>query len=183
MNFIKTYPDSLDPEYCKDIINRYTNEYGGASLRTKSNLHATVKEISLSSKGKLFWDDLEKTLKKITKEKVLNYLRNDLLNFESYNFGHVALMHHREMYNIPLHYDAEMIIAEEKEVLRRFAILIYLNDDFDGGELLFPVQRVSLKPEPGLLVIFPTSYMYPHLTTPTFGKDRYVLRISYFLKE
>jgi prolyl 4-hydroxylase len=37
---------------------------------------------------------------------------------------------------------------------RKYTILIYLNDDFDGGETEFPVLGIKVKPEKGKAVIF-----------------------------
>ena len=40
--------------------------------------------------------------------------------------------------------------------------LLYLNDDYEGGELIFPNQKISLKPETGTLVFFEGDYEKPH---------------------
>ena len=45
---------------------------------------------------------------------------------------------------------------------RKLSAIIYLNNDFEGGELYFPVQDVTIKPEPGMLVLFPSSWQYVH---------------------
>lgn len=38
--------------------------------------------------------------------------------------------------------------------------LIYLNDDYEGGELHFNDYNITIKPSPGDLVIFPNHYMH-----------------------
>ncbi len=40
--------------------------------------------------------------------------------------------------------------------------ILYLNSDFDGGELYFPIQDITIKPEPGKLVLFPSNFIYIH---------------------
>ena len=35
---------------------------------------------------------------------------------------------------------------------RKYASVIYLNDDFEGGNLLFPSLRIEIKPKRGLMV-------------------------------
>ena len=46
---------------------------------------------------------------------------------------------------------------------------LFLNDDYDGGELIFPDQGLSLKPEPGDLVIFPGFLMTHGVNKVTRG--------------
>jgi hypothetical protein len=45
---------------------------------------------------------------------------------------------------------------------RDFASVIYLNDDYAGGEIFFPNQGIELRPEPGTLVLFPGTLRYLH---------------------
>ena len=46
------------------------------------------------------------------------------------------------------------------------SLVTYLNDDYEGGELYFRMQNLTLKPEAGDVVIFPSNYMYPHQAMP-----------------
>jgi len=42
------------------------------------------------------------------------------------------------------------------------SIVVYLNDDYEGGELYFKNQRVTIKPSAGSMVIFPSNMPYLH---------------------
>tara|TARA_B100001287_G_scaffold171285_1_gene144167 strand:- start:1685 stop:2263 length:579 start_codon:yes stop_codon:yes gene_type:complete len=53
--------------------------------------------------------------------------------------------------------------------------MLYLNDVEEGGETEFLYQGVKLKPETGKLVIFPTSYMYPHRGNPIYKGEKYII--------
>jgi hypothetical protein len=57
------------------------------------------------------------------------------------------------------------------------SIIIYLNDDYDGGILYFPDQNVEIKPEPGMLVIFPGNMHFLHGVTETKGTKRYTISL------
>lgn len=57
-----------------------------------------------------------------------------------------------------------------------FANVIYVNDDFTGGELHFPTIDVTYKPKKGALIIFPSSDEYLHGVLPVgAGPVRYAL--------
>lgn len=53
--------------------------------------------------------------------------------------------------------------------------MLYLNDVDEGGETEFLYQGVKLKPTAGSLVIFPTSYMYPHRGNPIYKGEKYII--------
>jgi len=59
-----------------------------------------------------------------------------------------------------------------------FTTILYLNDDFDGGELIFTQQNITIKPERGDVVIFPSqSRVLEHEVKPPTDKSRYTLAI------
>ncbi len=64
------------------------------------------------------------------------------------------------------HADSENWIDTErrwKRVINRdLSILIYLNDEFEGGEISFSNFGFDLKPSSGLLVAFPSDHRYLH---------------------
>ena len=57
-----------------------------------------------------------------------------------------------------------------------FANVLYINDDFTGGELHFPKIDVTYRPEKGALIIFPSADEYLHGVLPVGpGPIRYAL--------
>jgi hypothetical protein len=42
----------------------------------------------------------------------------------------------------------------------------YVNDDFEGGELTFPIFGLTYKPKAGEMVLFPSAYAYAHASEP-----------------
>lgn len=55
------------------------------------------------------------------------------------------------------------------------ASLIYINDDYGGGEIYFPKQNVKLKPSAGSLVFFPGDINYLHGVTEVTDGIRYTM--------
>ena len=50
-----------------------------------------------------------------------------------------------------------------------------MNDDFEGGDLIFPDLHIHIKPKPGLLVTFPSTHLYRHGVTPISKGKRYAI--------
>ena len=63
----------------------------------------------------------------------------------------------------------------KKTIDRDLSTVLFLNDDFDGGYFSFPDLRIKIKPEPGLLVTFPSSRWYKHCVEPVISGHRYTL--------
>lgn len=63
------------------------------------------------------------------------------------------------------------LIAEDPQ--RGITTILYLNNDFEGGEIVFPKQGKVIKPEPGLFVIFPSNQHFPHEVRPITSGMRF----------
>lgn len=53
------------------------------------------------------------------------------------------------------------------------ATLIYLNDNYFGGEIYFPEHGIGFKPQPGDLLCFPDNPSFIHGVNPVIGATRY----------
>ena len=60
-----------------------------------------------------------------------------------------------------------------KSTDRDLSTVIFLNDDFEGGDFVFPDYRLRIRPEPGLLVCFPSTHHYLHGVEPVTRGTRY----------
>ena len=64
----------------------------------------------------------------------------------------------------------------------RYATILYINEDYQGGELFFPNLDISLKPNPGDMLFFPGDEKHEHgVRHVKEGPIRYV--IVGFIKE
>jgi len=54
---------------------------------------------------------------------------------------------------------------------------IYLNSDYDGGEIKFVTHGLSFKPNVGDFIVFPGNMHYPHEVTKILSGTRYTLPI------
>lgn len=53
-----------------------------------------------------------------------------------------------------------------KSTDRDLSTVLFLNDDFEGGDFVFPELKVRIRPEPGMLVCFPSNANYLHGVEP-----------------
>ena len=68
---------------------------------------------------------------------------------------------------------------------RKYSMIIYLNDDFIGGETVFPKKDISVKPLQGRLLLFSnmfneTNYVHPfssHLSNKIVEGEKWILSI------
>ena len=60
---------------------------------------------------------------------------------------------------------------------RDYTALIYLNNDFTGGELVFPDRDVVIIPKPGLFVGFPSNHEFVHAVPKVLSGKRYSLPV------
>ena len=85
---------------------------------------------------------------------------NERLRFYRYDVGQVFRWHADGCYRLA------------NGETSRLTFMVYLNDDFDGGETLF--EQVTIEPEKGLALIFAHGYL--HEGGEVFAGRKYVLR-------
>ena len=60
---------------------------------------------------------------------------------------------------------------------RDYTALVYLNDNFTGGKLVFPDRDVVIIPKPGLFVGFPSNHKFVHAVPNVLSGKRYSLPV------
>jgi predicted 2-oxoglutarate/Fe(II)-dependent dioxygenase YbiX len=51
----------------------------------------------------------------------------------------------------------------------------YFNDDYTGGEVIFPRFDIKYKPVANELLVFPSTYVYNHSVVPVVEGTRYAV--------
>jgi hypothetical protein len=51
--------------------------------------------------------------------------------------------------------------------------VVYLNDDYEGGEIEFTRQGLVVKPEAGDILLFPSNFVYEHASLEVFSGIKY----------
>jgi hypothetical protein len=103
--------------------------------------------------------------------------KNPIYMFETY------LVCMKEGAKVRLHMDAKCKPSERFDLPCEetiFTGIIYLNDNFTGGEIIFPNQEVTYAPEAYSVVLYPAGgYEYPHAVNEILSGKRYCATFWY----
>lgn len=58
---------------------------------------------------------------------------------------------------------------------RHISIILYLNDDYEGGEIEFPPFGFKIKPKAGMMLMFPSNFAYRHIAHPVISGTKYAV--------
>lgn len=64
-----------------------------------------------------------------------------------------------------------------------FTVMIYLNDDYDGGEICFwnGEKILGYKPQAGDVIVFPSCEPFYHGVLNIYNANRYAVRMNYYI--
>ncbi len=111
---------------------------------------------------------LERTLNHYTKEIYGPYAHKEIRSREQT----MHLLKYTESGHLPAHQD-------QGNSTRLLSGLLYLNDDYDGGEIEFLNCNVKIKPEAGSVIMFPSNFLYAHQVNAIAKGTRYSLPVWY----
>ena len=94
-------------------------------------------------------------------------------------FEHPQVLRYEKGGTYGPHADSDHFLADEgmwkKVIDRDVSLLLYLNEDFEGGELVFLHFNFTYRPKRGDLLFFPSSGVYAHQAMPVKNGIRYVI--------
>lgn len=70
------------------------------------------------------------------------------------------------------YYKEHIDFAGESE-RRVYSTIVYLNNDYEGGETFFPRQNLLVKGNIGDIVFFPSTYTHPHIAKEIVSGQKY----------
>lgn len=67
-------------------------------------------------------------------------------------------------------------IDDNPDVPRTVSAVVYLNEEYSGGELSFSrLDGLSIKPKTGDIIVFPSNYLYEHESKPVLEGTKYAV--------
>ena len=119
--------------------------------------------------------NVENVDEEVTKS-ILNKVQSLFEEKYSWNGSHI-IQRIRAGHGMDEHLDKSDLEEQENSV----GVAMYINDNFDGGEIYYPNLEISYKPLRGALICHPGTAKYMHGVKTVSGNDRYILS-SYGLK-
>ena len=95
-------------------------------------------------------------------QKIYPFARNNIKNREE----SIHLLRYGKTGHLPAHQDQGVSS-------RVLSSVMYLNDDYVGGEMEFVNSGVKFKPEAGSIIFFPSNFLYIHEVYPVTYGERY----------
>lgn len=78
-----------------------------------------------------------------------------------------------------LHCDTSKV----SNIQRRYVgCIVYLNDDYEGGEIVFPLLDLKIKPKPGSLITYRSDIQFPHYVKKITKGNKWLLQGYFRLK-
>jgi predicted 2-oxoglutarate/Fe(II)-dependent dioxygenase YbiX len=137
---------------------------GLEQVRTNSTL-----SLKKSSQFNESLKNIDDKFNSITKECLSSYRKIFDINEPFYYTEHNNLLKYTDSQYFRSHYDGD---TGSK---RSISLILYLNDEYDGGEIEFVNFDIKIKPSAGSLFIFPSNYAYRHIAHPIKSGTKYAI--------
>ena len=183
-NFIYENNFALSPELCQDIITLFESspdKYEGMTLGgSQKNIKDTTDLVISKSKK---WTDIYECLENELKHNIEIYksLIQEKCAYQTYKiiggkFEITPFMIQRYIQNEGKYtYHNDFMIDYSKKTYRVLTYLFYLNDVTEGGETEFFGGEVNIVPMCGKLILFPSSWTFPHCGKMPISSNKYII--------
>lgn len=142
-NKTKLIDNFFSAQECHQIIENSKTLFK-RSLVTGDGKHQVASHRRTSESASLH--NLDENLKEAIAEKCISLLESDDLSYN--DFENLQCVSYQINQEFKAHFDAG------KGLKRLYTILVYLNDDIEGGETYFPLLDLMVKPKKGKAVMF-----------------------------
>lgn len=128
------------------------------------------------SSGDLIAYDLVDVIRKAASELAKKYFNALNITDEPHLPSHFEIKEYNTGESMGSHFDAYP--GEDNETI--LSAVIYINDDYEGGELSFPEHEITIKPEKGCLVFFPSTPDYLHESKVILSGKKYCVPLFFY---
>lgn len=184
---INIYRNAIKKDECNNIINRLENEislgipgiqWRGAQVNDTKDNDYVRNCVDLKFKKENLGPHLpfNQTLYDIH-DSVERSLDKCLRHYES--LWHLK-MHYKEAFNFVKYMPGKYFKVHADHgpyYACTISAVVYLNDDYEGGELHFPRQEITIKPETGDIILCPSNFVYEHSSLEIKSGTKYCVVI------
>lgn len=186
---INVYSGAISPEACKNHIEVLESKLNGQTQYHWNGAYVTTSdEVDLEARNALDFKfnstglgprtpenaelyDMHESIFRAVKTCVDDYGRYwgvGIQSYEAFNF----VKYDGAGTHFKIHAD------HGPTYVTTVSIVVYLNDDYEGGEIWFPrLDNLSVKPKAGDIVVFPSTYIYEHASQDMISGTKYAVVI------
>jgi predicted 2-oxoglutarate/Fe(II)-dependent dioxygenase YbiX len=173
-NYLKIYKNSISKNDCKNIVdhisknNWETHSYYNPTDKKK---YSSDQEFEMSYS----FGDLENKIMDVVWQSFFKYVKDlNLPWFSGWSgYSHIRFNKYQEQTRMLEHCDhIHSLFDGEKKGIPVLSALGILNDDYEGGELVF-WEDTLIEVEPGDILIWPSNFLYPHRVDPVTKGTRH----------
>ena len=181
---INIYKGVLSKKQCSDIVNTLEHNLSGNGMYSWQGAKVTEgNEAILDARNCLDFKIGQKNLGPETENnKELYRIHQEAFDgfypaVEDYGHYWGVVMRYYEVFNFVKYEGIGQHFAVHADHGPAYVTTVsavgYLNDNYEGGELIFPRFDLKIKPETGDLVVFPSTFIYEHSSEPIIEGDKY----------
>ena len=185
LTYVLIEPNVVSPEGLKEIVEHaksspeqdlsvFDADETNKSGETKWRVDRKTRDTQIIEFGPLF-----PKIEQLFREAVKNVI-NPFYNVEVSSSEVPQLLSYGIGGHYKPHIDGESIWVTpkgekiwKKSTDRDLSTVLFLNDDFEGGDFIFPDLNVRVRPKPGMMVCFPSNHHYTHGVEPVTRGHRY----------
>lgn len=191
MNFIFENNNSICIDLCDEIIDlfernpnkRHGYTLGGVNKKVKDTTDLVIEkndddwseiynflESELTVNLQKYLENINRSYKNINdKSNSYELLSNNKIEISPFMVQRYKKNEGKYMYHNDFH------INHENKSFRVLTYLFYLNDVYEGGETEFLAGEIKIVPKKGKLILFPSSWTFPHCGKMPISSNKYII--------
>lgn len=164
-NYITLYRDTFSKEKCQNLIDKFekhTEFHDVKKTDAKDGWQMSFTQLHLSEHKEFEVEN--KALKRLFLEAISVYKKEHDIQPHQWpkEFQLEPIRMKRYLPNSNEKFDEHVEVTNLETAKRFMVAVLYLNDDFEGGETDFTQFKVMVKPKQGSMVLFPAGWNWLH---------------------
>ena len=167
-------PNFVPPDVIKTLLKNKSENYTNAVVGTAELgfVRSSYRMAKMLTLPEVIKQELDETFVQIHEQYLKQVYNSTLKHVEPFQFLRYDIDDHYGEHN-----DSEDVVDGkiQRLVERDISVIMYLNDDYDGGFLEFPNLQLLIKPKASMLIAFPSYMEFTHKVHPVTKGTRYSL--------
>lgn len=178
MELIREYSKEVSHDFCDRVIEEFEKQHKLGCTRTRHdnirrdnqiNLNEYESNFRNSELSEEFFKEIQAGVDEYIQELGLQNIFADGLWFKD------MLVQRNKADNFEAYSTWHCEASTKLNTDRALTYVLYLNDDYKGGETQFMYQKLNVKPQKGKLVFFPASFTHVHRGNMITEGTKYII--------